>query len=245
MLNTISQGECPKILETIPDNYIDLTLTSPPYDNLRNYHNIFDFPNTAKQLLRITKNGGIIVWIVNDQTIKGSESLTSFKQAILFKDIGFNIHDTMIFQKNNPIPLNHNRYEQQFEYMFVISKGKPKTFNPILTEIKNKIKPRLDTHHQKYYKRGNKIRGHKTHKIKFNIWNYNIGYNKESNNHPAPFPEQLAHDHIISWSNPNDTILDPFVGSGTTTKIAKQLNRNYIGFDINPTYVQLAIQRTN
>lgn len=220
-------GICPTILKTLPDELVDLTVTSPPYDDLRNYDKgpIFDFENTAKELYRITKKGGVLVWVVGDATIKGSETLTSFRQAIFFRDVcGFNVHDTMIYGKNNPTPMNHNRYEQQFEYMFILSKGRPKTWNPLKMPISSPRKERKDIHHEKNYRRGNGKRGHNAEKTRFNIWFYSIGARGNSSSdieaykHPAIFPEQLAAEHIASWSNPNDLIFDPFCGSGTTCK---------------------------
>ena len=132
------QGDCLDVMDKLIEEgvEVDLTVTSPPYDDLRNYNNTlvwnFDvFKQVADRLYKITKNGGVVVWVVNDKTKNGSETGTSFKQALYFKEIGFNLHDTMIYAKNNPIPQNHNRYEQAFEYMFILSKGKPNTFNPL------------------------------------------------------------------------------------------------------------------
>ena len=136
-VNKIYNENCLDTMARMPNGFVDLTVTSPPYDNLRTYNGYsFDFEAVAKELYRVTKQGGVVVWVVGDATIKGSESGTSFRQALFFKEIGFNLHDTMIYAKNNPIPLNHNRYEQQFEYMFVFSKGKPNTFNAIKVRTK-------------------------------------------------------------------------------------------------------------
>ena len=244
-------GDCLEVIKNIPDESIDLTVTSPPYDNLRTYNGYsFDFENIAKELFRITKKGGVVVWVVGDQTIKGSESGTSFKQALYFKEIGFNLHDTMIYAKNNPIPLTHNRYEQQFEYMFILSKGKPKTFNPLLRENKNSGKKNGGTIRLegKELKQKNKIGKIKEKSFLYNIWYYNIGFNKTTTDkiafkHPAIFPEQLAQDHIISWSNEGDTVLDCFMGSGTTGKMCKLLNRNFIGIEISEEYYNIAKER--
>jgi DNA modification methylase len=132
-VNKIICGDCLEVMKKIPDGSVDLVLTSPPYDNLRTYNGYnFDFEGIAKELHRVTKDGGVIVWVVGDATIKGSETGTSFKQALYFKEIGFNLHDTMIYHKNNYPPLTHNRYEQCFEYMFVFSKRYLKSFNPIM-----------------------------------------------------------------------------------------------------------------
>ncbi len=251
MINKCVLGKCPNKLKLIPDESIDLTITSPPYDNLRsNYESIFDFKNTAKQLFRITKTGGVVVWVVADATIKGSESLTSAKQAIYFKEkCGFSLHDTMIYMKTNPMPMNHNRYEQTWEYMFVFSKGKPATFNPLLCPIQ-KSNVREDAHHTRNHKRGNTKRGHNSHKIKSNVWEYKVGYmqsskDKEAFDHPAIFPEQLAADHISTWTNLNDLVFDPFCGSGTTCKMALLAGRRFIGVDCEPAFVDLANKRVN
>jgi DNA modification methylase len=256
-LNKIYCGNNTDILKTFPDECIDLTVTSPPYDNLRTYNGYeFNFEEVAKQLFRITKQGGIVVWVVGDATIKGSETGTSFKQALYFKDVcGFNLHDTMIYNCNKP-PLTHNRYEQGFEYMFVFSKGSPKTFNPIMKKNKYAGNNSLRNGDWASGKDGSAMRvreGFKAVKeygIKNNIWYYETGggkttLDKIAFNHPAIFPEQLAKDHIISWSNEGDVVLDPFCGSGTTLKMALLTNRNYIGIDISEEYCELSEQRIN
>lgn len=229
------------------DDFIDLTVTSPPYDGLRTYNGYsFDFESIAKELYRITKEGGVVVWVVADGVKNGSESGTSFKQAIYFKECGFRLNDTMIYQKANFIPLTHKRYEQEFEYMFVFSKGKPKTFNPLMVNC---------IHAGKTIKRSRKsnevgigLRETQTSlktkdkKQKGNVWKYKTGgYNTA--NHVAQFPEQLANDHIISWSNKGDLVYDCFMGSGTTAKMAKLNNRNYIGSEISEEYCKIANER--
>lgn len=242
--------DCLEGLKLIDDNCIDLTVTSPPYDDLRKYNNNFDFKNIAKQLFRVTKEGGVIVWVVADKTKNGSESGTSFKQALYFKDIGFNLHDTMIYMSDKP-PLTHNRYEQKFEYMFVFSKGKPKTFNPIMEECKyagSDKKARTFRHTGEELQETHIKKPVKNEKIKGNIWYFSTGYNKSTKdkiafNHPAIFPEKLAEDHITSWSNEGDIILDPFIGSGTTAKMAIMNNRKYIGFEIEKKYCDIAEER--
>ena len=158
--------------ENIPSNFIDLTVTSPPYDNLRAYNGYsWDFESVAQELYRITKDGGVVVWVVGDATIKGSETGTSFKQALYFKEIGFKLHDTMIYQSDKP-PLTHNRYEQKFEYMFVFSKGRPKTFNPIMEKCKcvGKMVKSTYRHTGKDTQEAHKQAKVKSHKI---IWKQN------------------------------------------------------------------------
>ncbi len=251
ILNTVYQSDCLEVMKDFPDGCIDLTVTSPPYDNLRDYKGYeFNFEGIAQQLYRVTKKGGVLVWVVNHSTIDGSETLTSFKQALYFKEIGFNVHDTMIYRKNNPIPLNHDRYEQCFEYMFVLSKGKPKTFNPIKVNCKTYgSSNRFGDGLQKNFVKEQGIRAMgeskiltvKKDKIHENIFSYSVG--KDKKGHPAPFPEYLVRDHIISWSNPGDIVLDPMAGSGTTLKMAKVLERNYIGIEISHEYCDIINNR--
>jgi site-specific DNA-methyltransferase (adenine-specific) len=253
-VNQIYNKDCLEGMKDIPDNYIDLTVTSPPYDDLRKYQGYsFDFENIAKQLYRITKSGGVVVWVVMDSTIKGSESGTSFRQALYFMETGFNLHDTMIYRCHKP-PLTHNRYEQGFEYMFVLSKGTPKTFNPIIKRNKYRGENCLRNGDWASGKDNSAMRqreGEKSVKecsIIENVWTYQTGGNKSTQDsiafrHPAIFPEKLVHDHIISWSNEKDLILDPFMGSGTTAKVAKILDRHFIGFEISKEYCDDAEKR--
>ena len=250
------QGDCLEKMKDIPDVSIDLTVTSPPYDNLRTYNGyVFDFEGIAKELYRITKEGGVVVWVVGDATINGSETGTSFKQALYFKEIGFNLHDTMIYRTEG-LTLNHNRYEQEIEYMFVFSRNKPKTFNPIKIPCLwyGKDSDRTGQKTGKHNESNKKLRSEngrtniKPTKIKGNVWKYGTGYGKSSKDkiaykHPAIFPEQLAYDHIISWSNEGDTVLDPMMGSGTTGKRAKILNRHFTGIEISKEYFDIATRR--
>ncbi len=251
-INKIITGNCVEVMEKFEENSIDLTLTSPPYDNLRTYKGfVFPFKQIAQQLFRITKEGGIVVWVVNDATIKGSETGTSFKQALYFKEIGFNLHDTMIFQKTNPIPqIYRKRYNGIFEYMFVFSKGKVKTHNPIKIDCLHAGLQLNGTTYKNYskgeQKRSKMAKPVKKQKIKGNIWEYVVGKkaeDQEAKGHPAPFPCALARDHITSWTNEGDIVLDPMCGSGTTCVSAFRLNRNYIGIDMSEEYCELAQKR--
>ena len=233
---------------------IDLTVTSPPYDDVRSYDNSlvwnFDiFKEVANRLYDLTTDGGVVVWVVGDKTKNGSESGTSFKQALYFKEIGFKLYDTMIYHKEG-LPLTHRRYEQHFEYMFILVKGKLNTFNPIKVktkcagEIKGKARARKDGENLELLKQIII----KDYKIKGNVWFYIVGYMKVTSDkvaykHSAIFPEQLAHDHIISWSNENDIVFDPFMGSGTTGKMAKLLNRKFIGIEKVENYFEIAKKR--
>ena len=249
-VNKIYVGDNVKVMADIPDNFIDLTVTSPPYDNMRTYNGYtFDFEGVANQLYRVTKPGGVVVWVVNDATVNGSETGTSFRQALYFKEIGFNLHDTMIWNKGGFTAVGAivSRYGQVFEYMFVLSKGKPKTFNPFKDKPNKKAGDKQrGTIRQKdgsMRLRSNIGRVRKSHGIRFNIWDM-FGVNgKERTGHPAQYPESLARDHILSWSNPGDIVLDPFSGSGTTAVIAKQQGREYIGIDISQEYCDIANQR--
>ena len=250
--NEIRNEDCLDTMSNMPNNYIDLTVTSPPYDNMRKYNGYsFDFESIAKELYRVTKQGGVVVWVVGDATIKGSESGTSFKQALYFKECGFNLHDTMIYEKSGVMP-SVNRYCQMFEYMFVLSKGKPLKTNLIKdrknnwggTETFSNITIRQkDGSLKKKDKKRIKEYG-----LRFNIWRIINGggfgqKDKIAYKHPATFPEQLANDHIISWSNEGDLVYDPFTGSGTTVKMAKLNNRNYVGSEISEEYCEIIEQR--
>lgn len=248
-LNQIYQMDCVEGMKLIPNDCVDLSVTSPPYDNLRSYNGYsFDFENVAKELYRITKNGGVVVWVVGDATIKGSETGTSFKQALYFKEIGLNLHDTMIYSKSKIVPTDYkcHRYYQGFEYMFVFSKGKPKVCNYIRVPTKHGGKKAVSINRKEdgslRSDRVEKQKGRKVAetKIKSNIWEY---ASQSVKGHPAPFPEQLAKDHIISWTNEGDIVLDPFMGSGTTAKMALLNKRKYIGFEISQEYIEIANQR--
>lgn len=227
------------------DNSIDLTITSPPYDSLRVYNGYsFNFESTSKELYRITKQGGVLVWIVGDATEKGSETGTSFKQALGLKDAGFNLHDTMIWRKTNPMPkVKTKRYFDVFEYMFVLSKGQPKTFNPLMqpTKLGGQVYDSTVKNITKGKERSKKTFVLNMERYKDNIWDCAIAQNKTE--HPAVFPEKLVSDHIISWSNEGDIVYDPFMGSGTTAIAAKKLNRNYIGSEISSEYCAMAVGR--
>lgn len=232
----IYNENCLDTMARFSDGYIDLTLTSPPYDNLREYNGYsFDFEAIAKELYRVTKPDGILVWVVGDATIDGSESGSSFRQALFFKELGFKLHDTMIYEKNSPAyPARRdgNRYTQIFEYMFVFAKGKVPS--------------------QLICDKPNKWAGHKDFSGKLknpvpdfsprnNIWRYTTSFNGWK--HPAPFPEALAHDHIVSWSKPGGLVYDPFMGSGTTAYVARSLGRNYLGSEISKEYCEMIEKR--
>jgi site-specific DNA-methyltransferase (adenine-specific) len=249
-------------LSLIEDGFVDLTVTSPPYDDIRTYNNkvktkkgdkfSFDFKGIVKELYRVTKEGGIVVWVVGDQVKNGGETGNSFRQALEFMSEGFLLYDTMIYMKNGaPFP-EKKRYSQVFEYMFVFSKGKPKTVN-IIKDKKNKWAG--------YTNFGKRVMRTKDGELKempkfeiseygnrYNVWTYSTGKNYSTKDdyafqHPAIFPEELAEDHILSWSNEGDIVLDPMVGSGTTTKMAKLNNRRFIGFDLNEEYINISNQR--
>jgi site-specific DNA-methyltransferase (adenine-specific) len=280
-LNKIYNENCLDTMGKMKPDFIDLTVTSPPYDNLRDYKGYsFEFEKIAKELYRVTKPGGVIVWVVGDSIIDGSESLTSFKQAIYFKELGFNIHDTMIYQKAGPRFPEKIRYSQIFEYMFVISKGKPsKTHiikdrpnkwagwtnwggNSIRSKDGNLIEKEDCKRYGKFGYRFNAwtsdeildeddlmlyMSGEK-YEPRYNISRYANGFgfgtkDKSAYKHSAIFPEKLAEDHIISWSDEGDVVYDPFMGSGTTAKMSILLNRSYIGSEISSEYADGATKR--
>lgn len=254
-------GDCLEVMKQIPDNSVDCVITSPPYDDLRTYENTckwdFEiFKSVAKELYRVVKENGVVVWVVGDGTIAGSETGTSFKQALYFKEIGFNIHDTMIYQKHNPIPNTGNgiRYQQSFEYMFVFSKGKPKTVNLLLEQRHNETNDKRTFRTRPFNRdKEGKFGNDRLHLIKEqvprrNIWTYKVGlYNTTSDkiafDHPAIFPEQLAQDHILTWTNKEDIVLDPFMGSGTVGKMCVKNDRNFIGIELVKNYFDIACER--
>lgn len=241
--NIVHIGDAAQVLATFPDACIDLTVTSPPYDNLRTYKGYtFDFEAIARQLYRVTKPGGVVVWVVGDATINGSETGTSFRQALYFMECGFNC-ETMIYQKCSGATGNVAHYYLHcFEFMFVFSRGFPKTHN-LLRDRKNAKRPQTVTWKQGHrLKDGTKkpVRTYdlREYGIRYNIWNIDAtnGIDRKLE-HPAQFPEALARDHILSWSNPGDIVLDPMAGSGTTLKMAQMLERKYIGIEISAEYV--------
>ena len=258
MVNKIYNESNLDTLKRIDDNYIDLVITSPPYDNIRKYNGFsFDIDTLSSELFRTLKKGGVVVWVVNDQVIKGTETGTSFRQAIKFMDSGFNLHDTMIYQKNSatyPASKNSNRYTQIFEYMFVFSKGKPKVANLICDKENKwyghtnlgKNTKRIGSNEQLIDI--GKIKPVPKFSPRNNIWIYNNGggfasKDKIAYKHPAIFPEELVKDHIITWSNENDLVYDPFMGSGTVAKMSLILKRNYLGSEISKEYVDICTER--
>ena len=250
-LNQIYNEDCLDTMARMQDCFVDLTITSPPYDNLRDYHGYsFDFESVARELYRVTKPEGVVVWIVADTTKDFCESLTSFRQAIYFVDTcGFKLLDTMIYHKTKYAPAypTIRRYAQVFEYMFIFIKGKrPKIFNAVQRKRATKGYNRYAEYRQKDGTQIQKLICHsKETKDACNVWSICPGLSKkkETGNHPAVFPEQLAQDHIISWSNEGDLVYDPFMGSGTTAKMAKFLRRDYIGSEISEEYCKIAWRR--
>lgn len=248
-------GDCLDVLPTITDKSIDLTVTSPPYDNLRTYNGSLNdwTPDKWKAIIaelhRVTRDGGVVVWVVADATINGSETGTSFRQALHAMGCGFRLHDTMIYHKEGP-PLTHNRYEQKFEFMFVWSKGKPSTFNglrePATYAGKSRASKTMRQDGDHLSDRSAKGVTAET-RLRGNVWKIgcqNGGtLDKYAYAHPAIYPEALARDHILSWSNPGDIVFDPFTGSGTTAKMAIANGRNFIGIERDPEYFKIAKQR--
>lgn len=240
-------GDCVDVMRELPNGIIDLTVTSPPYDNLRTYNGFsFDFERVAQELLRVTKDGGVVVWVVGDATVNGSETGTSFRQALFFKDLGFNLHDTMIYKKTGtPFP-DSVRYYQNFEYMFVLSKGAPKVFNPISDRPNKWAGTSVHGTNRKANGATARIQGNgkeiKEMGVRYNVWEI-ANQGKAGMKHPAVFPEDLARDHIMSWSNLGDLVFDPFTGSGTTAVACLKTNRYFIGSEISEEYVRFAEQR--
>ncbi len=248
-LNSVYHSDCIELMKSMEENSVDLTVTSPPYDELRNYNGYhFDFEEIATNLFRVTKNGGVLVWVVGDKIKNGNRSLTCFRQALFFQTVGFNVHDVMIYKKKNTPFMRTNAYTNCYEFMFVLSKGSPKTFNPL------KIKTVRQGQEMLPFNKGadginKKILGElKPEKTRINIWEYATGLHGTTSDriafkHPAVFPEKLAEDHILSWTNQGEVVFDPMCGSGTTCKMAFINNRFYIGCDISKEYVELTQKR--
>jgi site-specific DNA-methyltransferase (adenine-specific) len=247
--NKIYHANCVDFMKEMEDNLVDLTVTSPPYDNLRNYNGYrFQFEEITEQLFRITKKGGIVVWVVGDKINNGNKTLTSFKQALHFQDVGFNVHDVMIYKKRNTPFMRSNAYTSCYEFMFVLSKGSPNKFNPLMVATKRQGMEKL-VHNKKADGINKKIWGMlKQEKTRTNIWEYAVGLGGSTSDriafkHPAVFPEKLAEEHILSWTDEGDIVFDPMCGSGTTCKMAKLHNRRYIGVDISEEYCKIARER--
>ena len=256
-VNKILCGDAERVLRELPDSCIDLTVTSPPYDDLRDYENRLEwnfevFQKIARELFRVTKKGGVMVWVIGDKTKNGDKTLTSFKQALYFQEIGFKMYDVIIYEKAGSAPPHPGRYFNTFEYMFVLSKGKPKTIN-LLRDKKNSTGG-MSTYGEvtRREKDGSLTKkGRKTineYGVRTNIWRYSNGKgfatkDKIAYEHPAIFPEKLAGDHILSWSNAGDVVLDPFGGSGTTAKMAAELKRKWIYIEKVSKYCEIAKRR--
>ena len=241
-------ADCVEFMNGMDADIVDLTVTSPPYDNLRHYEGYsFDFENIAKQLYKVTKQGGMVVWVVGDK-INGGKTLTSFRQGLFFQEIGFQMHDVMIYQKKNTPFMRSNAYTNCYEFMFVLSKGKPNTFNPLKTKTARHGLEMLV--HNKGPDGINKkiLKELKKEKTRTNIWQYAVGLGGTTKDriafqHPAVFPEKLAEDHILSWTNSGDLVFDPMCGSGTTGKMALKNNRKFIGVDISKEYIAIGKKR--
>jgi site-specific DNA-methyltransferase (adenine-specific) len=250
--NTIILGDCRDVMRGMPDESVDCIITSPPYDNMRDYNkssewNFGVFTQVADEIIRVLKQGRVCVWIVNDQVIKGSKSLTSFRQAIYFKKNGLRVHDVMIWNKGCFSHMELNRYAQTAEYMFVFSKGAPAVVNKI--KDRKNISYGARMHGGQRQADGTVIKRKDKTPIaeygeRFNVWDIPpCNSIAERCGHVAPFPIKLAADHIRTWTNENDIVLDPFVGGGTTAVAAIQLNRRFIGIEIDPEYHAMATRR--
>jgi site-specific DNA-methyltransferase (adenine-specific) len=260
--NKIYNESCLDTMQRLEDNSIDLVITSPPYDNMRkygdgkNYHQrlkdtgySFEFEEIAKELTRTLKEGGVIMWNVQDQTIKGSRTGNSMRQALYFmEECGLFMHDHLIWYKTGtPFPSPY-RYRNVWENMFVFSKGKPKHFDPILKRNKtggDSRKRRRERDHN-----GELVMQEREVKIKEwgiddNVWyvsnHFKSNDKKRIENHPAIMPEELVRRHIQSWTNEGDIVYDPFSGSGTTSKVAAEMDRTYLGSEINKEYYEASI----
>lgn len=255
--NQIINARAEEFLKELPSDCVDLVITSPPYDDLRDYDGAVTwdfevFKKIAGELYRVVKPGGIVVWVIGDKTVAGNKTLTSFKQGLYFQEVGFNMYDNIIYEKAGSGPPHPNRYFNSYEFMFVLSKGRPKTVN-LLKDKKNKWAGQSTygdvTRREKdgtLTNKGKKVINE--FGVRTNIWSYANGKgfstkDKIAYEHPAIFPEKLAADHILSWSNPGDLVLDPFGGSGTTAKMAAKLGRDWILIEAVEEYCEIAKKR--
>ena len=243
-------GDCLEIMPTLPAQSVDMVLTSPPYDNLRTYghKNIlpWDFEGVAQELWRVIKPGGVVVWVVSDATIKGSETGTSFRQALFFKEIGFNLHDTMIWNKGGFSAVSQPmiRYGAVFEYMFVFSKGRVKTANIIKDRPNKKIHPTISSKRQKDGRMVKRLHIPRAIGCRFNVWEMpGCASSKERTGHPAQMSLRLATDHVLSWSTPGDVVLDPFAGSGTTGAACQNTGRQFVLIEREAEYCEIIKKR--
>lgn len=245
----IHEGECSKVMSGWPADCIDMVLTSPPYADLLNYRGFkFDLAAIARQLFRVLKDGGVMVWVIGDKTVDYSRQMIPYTHAFGLRDAGFCIYDVMIYSKPAGRYMNRYRYPNVYEHMIVASKGKPKTFNPIMVKTKKPGDSRNTTILHRDAD-NNRTLGYRTtaeERPHDNIWKYSPGFgavDRYAFEHPAVFPEKLARDQIISWSNPNDIVLDPMCGSGTTLKMARVYGRRYAGIDVAPEYLEIVRRR--
>ena len=254
LVNRVWHASAENLLAVIPDEAVDLIVTSPPYDNLRTYQGYtWDFERIARESYRVLKRGGVLVWVVGDATVNGSETLTSFRQALYFRDVvGFRMHDTMIWEKDSATYIrNTRRYAPIFEYMFIFTKGEVATFNPLYQRNKLAGVEAIASRRQRNGKNVQYRDGKtpvKQENMMSNIWKISTGYmrltaDRAAYTHPAMFPEELARRHILTWSNPGDLVLDYFVGSGTTAKMARNTKRRYIVGDLSADYCAIARDR--
>lgn len=235
-VDVIHNEDCLDTMRRMPDRFVHMILTSPPYDDLREYEGYrFPFEQIAGEIYRVLSDDGILIWVVGDATHGGSETGSSFRQALYFMELGLKLHDTMIFEKNSstfPARRTSNRYTQIFEYMFVFAKGDVEA--ALICDKKNKWAGYKDY--------SGKLKNPVPEfSPRTNIWRYVTSMNGVK--HPAPFPEELARDHILTWSEPGAIIYDPFMGSGTTAKMAKMFDRHFIGSEISENYWRIACDR--
>ncbi|MDD4847816.1 MAG: site-specific DNA-methyltransferase [Bacteroidales bacterium] len=248
-INNIYNVDCLEGMRSLPECCIDLVVTSPPYDNLRNYNGYsFDFEEISRELYRVMKKGGVVVWVVGDKIKNGDRTLTSFKQCLYFQEIGFNVHDVMIYKKKNTPFMRSNAYTNCYEFMFIFSKEKVATFNPLKTKTARSGFEKLVSNKKADGINNKVVAELKEEKTLTNIWEYAVGLGGSTNDkiafqHTAIFPEKLAQDHILSWTNEGDLVFDPMSGSGTTCKMAKLNNRNFLGMEISKEYTELSVKR--
>lgn len=253
-LNEVYCGDCVKLMKLLPDSTIDLVVTSPPYDKIRDYNGSihFDLHKTGQEIFRVLKSGGIAVMVIQDQTKNFGKSLTSFKTIIDWCDnIGFKLFETIIYRKNGSEGVWWTkRFRVDHEYMPIFLKGKkPQYFNKEPLKIPSKHGGKVMTGSGSRKTNGETqktvTRAINFKKCRGTIWNYLMAGDKNplKRKHPAVFPDKIPYDFIQCFCPEEGIVLDPFAGSGSTLVMAKKLRRSFIGFDIVPEYCELARER--
>ena len=252
-INSIICGDSAEVLKNFPDNSIDMVVTSPPYDGLRDYNGFsLDLHKIGKEIYRVLKDGGIAVMVIQDATKDFAKSLTSFRTIVDWCDnVGFRLFETVIYHKNGTEGAWwKQRFRVDHEYMPIFMKGKkPQYFNKEPLKIPSKHGGKVMSGSGNRRTDGTLSetvrRPINTMKCRGTVWDYLMAGDKNplKRKHPAVFPDKIPYDCIQCFCPEGGLVLDPFIGCGSTAVMAKVLGRNYIGIDISREYCDLAEER--